>query len=73
MYVTIHVCPPSLQQRVVARCAAERPDLAAYDKNRKALYEALTGFGYTCPRANGAFYMLRPVTNFSMLVLTAFS
>ena len=52
-----HVCPPSLQQRVVARCAAERPDLEAYDKNRRALYEALTGFGYICPKANGAFYM----------------
>lgn len=52
-----HVCPPSLQQRVVARCAAERPDLEAYDKNRRALYEALTGFGYVCPKANGAFYM----------------
>lgn len=52
-----HVCPPSLQQRVVARCAAERPDLAAYDKNRRALYDALTAYGYDCPRANGAFYM----------------
>ncbi|MEA4992211.1 MAG: pyridoxal phosphate-dependent aminotransferase [Oscillibacter sp.] len=52
-----HVCPPSLQQRVVARCAAERPDLAAYDKNRRALYDALTSFGYDCPKANGAFYM----------------
>lgn len=52
-----HVCPPSLQQRVVARCAAERPDLAAYDRNRRTLYNTLTGFGYTCPKANGAFYM----------------
>lgn len=52
-----HVCPPSLQQRVVARCAALRPDLEAYDRNRNALYDGLTSFGYTCPRANGAFYM----------------
>ncbi|WP_312939458.1 pyridoxal phosphate-dependent aminotransferase [Oscillibacter sp.] len=52
-----HVCPPSLQQRVVARCAAERPDLAAYDKNRRTLYDALTSFGYDCPKANGAFFM----------------
>ena len=52
-----HVCPPSLQQRVVARCAALRPDLEAYDRNRRALYDALTGFGYDCPKANGAFYM----------------
>ena len=34
-----------------------RPDLAAYDKNRTALYEALTAFGYRCVKPNGAFYM----------------
>ncbi len=52
-----HVCAPSLQQRVVARCAASRPDLAAYDRNRTTLYEALTSFGYECVKPNGAFYM----------------
>ena len=53
-----HVCAPSLLQQVIARCAAVRPDVAAYDKNRQTLYRALTGFGYTCVRPQGAFYML---------------
>ena len=30
------VCAPSLWQKVIARCAHLRPDLAAYDRNRKA-------------------------------------
>lgn len=52
-----HVCAPSLQQRVVARCVKSRPNLAAYDRNREILYEALTSFGYECVKPNGAFYM----------------
>ena len=36
-----HVCAPSLWQKVIARCAHLRPDLDAYDRNRKALYEPL--------------------------------
>ena len=34
------------------------PDIAAYDENRKTLYEALTSYGYTCIYPHGAFYML---------------
>ena len=52
-----HVCAPALQQRVVARCAASRPNLAAYDENRALLYDALTSYGYDCVKPNGAFYM----------------
>lgn len=52
-----HVCAPSLQQLVVARCASVRPDLNAYDRNRTALYEALTEYGYRCAKPTGAFYM----------------
>ena len=52
-----HVCAPSLQQLVVAKCAAVRPDLNAYDRNRTALYEALTEYGYRCVKPTGAFYM----------------
>ena len=37
-----HVCAPSLQQKVIARCVDVRPDLAAYDRNRMTLYNALT-------------------------------
>lgn len=52
-----HVCAPALQQRVVARCAASRPNLGAYDDNRKLLYDALTRYGYDCVKPTGAFYM----------------
>ena len=53
-----HVCAPSLIQRVIAHCAHMRPDVAAYDRNRKTLYEALTVYGYSCVNPSGAFYML---------------
>ena len=52
-----HVCAPSLQPLVVARCASVRPDLEAYDRNRNALYDALISYGYECVKPNGAFYM----------------
>lgn len=53
-----HVCPPSLMQLVIGRCAAERPDLAAYDENRRLLYGSLTTMGYECVKPQGAFYLL---------------
>ena len=52
-----HVCAPSLWQKVIARCARLRPDLAAYDRNRKALYEGLTAMGYEMAKPDGAFYL----------------
>ncbi len=52
-----HVCAPSLWQKVIARCAHLRPDLAAYDKNRKALYEGLVEAGYQVAKPEGAFYL----------------
>lgn len=52
-----HVCAPSLMQHVIARCAHLRPDLAAYDRNRRALYDGLTAMGYEMPRPDGAFYL----------------
>jgi len=52
-----HVCAPSLWQKVIARCTHLRPDLAAYDRNRKALYEGLTAFGYEMAKPDGAFYL----------------
>ena len=52
-----HVCAPSLWQKVIARCAHLRPDLAAYDRNRKALYEGLTAMGYEMAKPDGAFYL----------------
>lgn len=52
-----HICAPSLLQKVIARCAHLRPNLASYDRNRKFLYEALTAMGYELARPDGAFYM----------------
>ena len=52
-----HVCAPSLWQKVIARCTGLRPDLQAYDRNRRALYEGLTAMGYETARPDGAFYL----------------
>ena len=52
-----HVCAPALWQKVIARCAHLRPDLEAYDRNRRALYEGLTALGYEMAKPDGAFYL----------------
>ena len=52
-----HVCAPSLWQRVIARCVSLQPDLAAYERNRKALYDGLTALGYRVAEPAGAFYL----------------
>ena len=52
-----HVCAPSLMQKIIARCAHLRPDLAAYDRNRRALYEGLLEAGYEAAKPDGAFYL----------------
>ena len=52
-----HVCPPSLLQRVVARCVTQMPDLAAYDENRTLLYRELSRMGYHMAKSDGAFYL----------------
>ncbi len=52
-----HVCAPSIWQKVIARCASLGPDLQAYDRNRRRLYEGLTAMGYEMPKPDGAFYL----------------
>ena len=52
-----HVCAPSLWQKVIARCTHLRPDLGAYDRNRRMLYEALTSYGYEMAKPDGSFYL----------------
>lgn len=52
-----HVCAPALMQKVIARCAHLRPDLNAYDKNRRALYDGLKEMGYEIAKPEGAFYL----------------
>ena len=58
-----HVCPPTLMQLVIERCADEMPDLAAYDDNRTLLYNALTEMGYECAKPDGAFYLFVKAPN----------
>ncbi len=48
---------PSLFQRVIKRCVNEQVNLEAYDRNRNRLYGALTEYGFTCIRPQGAFYL----------------
>ncbi len=52
-----HVCCPSLWQKVIARVTHVRPDLEAYDNNRRRLYHALTEMGYEICPPDGAFYL----------------
>lgn len=52
-----HVCAPSMMQQVIARSTGLRPDLEAYDRNRRLLYQSLTDFGYCCVKPEGAFYL----------------
>ena len=51
------VCAPSLWQKVIARCTHLRPNLQAYDENRRLLYENLTAMGYEMAKPDGAFYL----------------
>ena len=52
-----HICAPSLWQKVIARCTHLRPNLEAYDRNRKTLYEGLVSAGYEVAKPQGAFYL----------------
>ena len=56
---------PSLMQKVIARCVDAEVDVAAYDKNRIALYEGLKECGFECIKPQGAFYLFAksPVAN----------
>ena len=48
---------PSLMQRAVARCLDAQTDIAAYNKNREALYQGLKSCGFECIKPQGAFYL----------------
>jgi aspartate aminotransferase len=58
-----HVCPPTLIQLAVERCADEMPNLVAYNENRTLLYDELTKMGYECAKPDGAFYLFVKVPN----------
>ncbi len=48
---------PSLMQLAVSRCLDATTDVAAYDANRRLLYDALTEYGFECAKPEGAFYL----------------
>lgn len=48
---------PSLMQKVIQRCVDAEVDVAAYDRNRLALYNGLTECGFECIKPQGAFYL----------------
>ena len=54
-----YVCAPSLLQKTIARAMDLdlMPDLSSYQKNRDALYQGLSAFGYRCMPPDGAFYL----------------
>jgi aspartate aminotransferase len=48
---------PSLMQKVIQKCVDAECDVAAYDKNRMALYNGLIACGFECIKPQGAFYL----------------
>jgi aspartate aminotransferase len=48
---------PSLMQKAVAKCLDAQTDVAAYDRNREALYNGLKDCGFQCIKPQGAFYL----------------
>ena len=48
---------PSLMQKVIGKCVDAEVDVAAYDKNRLALYNGLKELGFSCIKPQGAFYL----------------
>ena len=58
-----HVCAPSLMQKVIAKCVGLRPNLEAYDENRRLLSQALASYGYEMAKPDGAFYLFVKAPN----------
>ena len=58
---------PSLVQKVIKYCIEHEVtvDLETYEKNRNLIYGALTEYGFTCAKPDGAFYLFvkSPVEN----------
>ena len=52
-----YVCAPSLFQQVIAKCINAKVNVEAYKKNRDALYDNLTSYGFECVKPDGAFYL----------------
>ena len=51
------VCAPSLFQHLIPKVLGKVSDLTAYRTNRDLLYNALTEYGFTLNKPDGAFYL----------------
>lgn len=52
-----YVCAPSLLQYAVKECLGQTSDISVYEENRNLLYNALSKYGYSVVRPDGAFYL----------------
>ncbi|MBD5631684.1 MAG: pyridoxal phosphate-dependent aminotransferase [Clostridia bacterium] len=51
------VCAPNLFQQLIKKVYDKTSDISVYKRNRDRLYSALTEYGYTVVKPDGAFYM----------------
>jgi len=51
------VCAPALFQYMIPYVLGETGDLRVYDHNRRLLYDALTAYGFSVVKPDGAFYL----------------
>lgn len=52
-----YVCAPSLMQKIIPYCIGKTADLSVYKSNRDTLVGALTAYGFTLAKPDGAFYL----------------
>lgn len=52
-----YVCAPNLFQQLVKNVLDKTADISVYENNRDVLYNALTEYGYTAIKPDGAFYL----------------
>ncbi len=52
-----YVCAPSLLQKLIAEVQGETSDISIYKSNRDTLCSALTSYGYSVVKPEGAFYL----------------
>lgn len=52
-----YVCAPNLFQQLVARVLDKTADISVYENNRDVLSAALTDYGFTVVKPDGAFYL----------------
>lgn len=52
-----YVCAPSLFQSIIPKCIGKTADISVYKNNRDLLCNALTEYGYSVARPDGAFYL----------------